>query len=272
MSGCRRKLWWSALNVPIFLWIASSAFGGWEVGVKGGFDTNLNRSISDKEGSGFVGAYGGYTKGHSAESRLDWTLGLTVQGYVYPSLSEVNYAAATVSPGLAYILRPGWMVAVTPFLQGKAVQDSEQSAWAFGGRVELSQKFQSGAYAGEYYVYTDSRANEDVYSYTENAVGAYLGMRWDPSVFTEVGYEFSRGDSFFTMSSAAPPMTGGGGPQYRGGQRYSSAFNAEVFKETVDTHSFSVSAGIDWTQAWFSAVSYTYKRWNGDSDSASSSS
>jgi hypothetical protein len=176
----------------------------------------------------------------------------------------------TFSPGLAYILHPGWTAAITPFLQGKAVRDSEQSAWAFGGRFDFSQKFQNGFYIGEYYAYTDSRANEDVYSYTENAVGAYLGMRWTPRVFTEAGYEFSRGDSFLSVSVPSPP-TGGGGPG-RGMGRYSSAYNADVFKETVDAHAFSVSAGVDWTRSWFSTVNYTYKTWDGEGISAESSS
>ena len=121
------------------------------------------------------------------------------------------------SPGVAYIVRPGWTIALTPFLLGKAVRDPEQSAWAFGGRVDFSQKFRSGVYLLEYFVYTDSRAKEDVYSYTENTLGLYLGMRWTPKIFTEVGYEFSRGDSFFSTNAPAPPVGGGGGPGSGGG-------------------------------------------------------
>jgi len=266
---------WKALlavfAVPTLFWTVSPARAGWETGAKGGFDTNLSRSIDDGEGSGYLSAYGSYWKGHAAETRLDWTMGFTVQGAVYPSLSEVDYAAALLSPGVAYIVRPGWTVALTPFLLGKAVRDSEQSAWAFGGRVDFSQKFVSGIYLGEYYVYTDSRAKEDVYSYKENTLGLYLGMRWTPKIFTEAGYEFSRGDSFFSTKVPAPPV-GGGGPGPGGGRHYSSTYAAEVYKETVDGHAFSVSAGVDWTQSWFSTVNYTYRTWNGESGSANDSS
>jgi hypothetical protein len=205
---------WKALLaifvVPTLFLASSPACAGWEVGTKAGFDTNLSRSIDDDDGSGYLSAYGSYWKGHAAETRLDWTMGFILQGAVYPSLSDVDYAAAMLSPGVAYIFRPGWTAALTPFLLGKAVRDSEQSAWAFGGRVDFSQKFRSGIYLWEYYVYTDSRANEDVYSYTENTLGLSLGMRWTPRVFTEAGYEFSHGDSFLSTTVAAPP-TGGGG-------------------------------------------------------------
>lgn len=265
---------WKALLaifvVPTLFCEASPACAGWEAGVQAGFDTNLSRSIEDGEGSGYLSAYGSYWKGHAAETRLDWTMGIIAQGAIYPSLSDVDYAAVMLSPGIAYIFRPGWTASLTPFLQGKVVRDSEQSAWAFGGTVGLAQNFRNGFYLGEYYVYTDSRAEEDVYSYTENALGLYLGMRWTPKVFTEAGYQYSRGDSFLSTKVAAPPA-GGSGPG-RGGRRFSPAFGAYVFKETVDVHAFSISAGIDWTRSWFSTVNYTYRTMDGDSGSAYASS
>ena len=260
----------AVLAVPALLWEASPASAGWEAGARAGFDTNLSRSIEDGEGSGYVSAYGSYWKGHAAETRLDWTMGVVIQGAVHASLSDVDYAAVLLYPGMAYIIRPGWTASLAPFLQGKAVRDDEQSAWSFGGRFGLSQKFRNGLYLGEYYVYTDSRAEEDVYSYTENTLGMYLGMRWTPKVFTEAGYEYSRGDSFLSTEAAAPPA-GGNGPGRRG-RRYSAAFDADVFKETVDVHAISVSAGIDWSPAWFSTANYTFRTWDGDSGSADDSS
>jgi hypothetical protein len=267
----RLEALFAIVAVSTLFWAASPACAGFEIGVKGGYDSNLSRSIDDGEGSGFVSAYGGYWKGHSGETRLDWTMGFIVQGAAYPSLSDVDYAAAMISPGVAYILRPGWTVALTPFLHAKAVQDSEQSAWSFGGRVDLLQKFRNGIYLGEHYVHTDSRADEDVYSYTENSFGLRVGMRWTPRVFTEAGYEFTRGDSFLSTKVQAPPTGGGGGPGGRRGQ-FSSTFGAEVFKETVDVNAFHVSAGVDWTRSWFSTVNYTYRTWDGDSGSANDSS
>lgn len=270
MTPRNSKPWRAVLAVAIIAWSASDAVAGWEAGAKAGFDTNLSRSINDGEGSGFLSAYGSYWKGHAGETRLDWTLAASVQGASYFSLPDLDFAEATLAPGATYILRPGWTAAVTPFFSGKAVRDSQQSAWTFGGRLDLSQKFQNGAYLGEYYVYTDSRANEDVYSYRENAAGAYVGMRWTPRVFTEAGYEFSRGDSFFSVRTTAVPPTGGG--PGRGMRGYSPAFDAEVFKETVNAHAFSATAGVDWTRSWFSTVAYTYKTWDGEGETVNSSS
>jgi hypothetical protein len=265
-----RKALSAFLMSAILLCGTSPANAGWEAGTKAGYESNLSRSIDDGEGSGYLSAYGAYEKGHAAETRLDWTLGIMLQGAAYPSLSDVDYTAASLSPGLAYIFRPGWTAALTPFLLMKAVRDSEQSALAFGGRVDLSQRFRNGVYLGEYYAYTDSRAREGVYSYTENAVGAVLGMRWTSRFYTEAGYEFSRGDSF--LSVKAPASSGGGGGFGRGMGRFTSTFGAEVFKESVDSHAFSVSAGIDWTRSWFTTVNYTYRKWDGDASSATGNS
>lgn len=260
------------------LWGVTPARAGWEAGAKAGYDSNLSRSIDDEEGSAYLSVQGGYVKGHSGESRMDWTMGFFVEGAFYPSIEDIDYAAATFSPGLAYIFRPGWTGAVTPFLQGKVVQDSDQSALAFGVRVDFLQKPGGSVYLGEYYAYTDSRASNDVYSYRENAVGAYLGMRWTPGCFTEVGYEFSRGDSFLSVKVPASPAggggaggggPGGGGAGYGGGMpQYSKAFDSIVFKEKVDTHSVPVTVGFDWTPRWFSTVNYTYRTWSAESADA----
>lgn len=264
----------------LLLWGVTPARAGWEAGAKAGYDSNLSRSIDEGEGSSYLSVQGGYVKGHSGESRMDWTMGFFVEGAFYPSIEDIDYAAATFSPGLAYIFHPGWTVAVTPFLQGKVVQDSDQSALAFGVRVDFLQKPGGKVYLGEYYAYTDSRASNDVYSYRENAVGAYLGVRWSPGFFTEVGYEFSRGDSFLSTRLPGLPAGGGGAGgggaggggaggggagNGGGGPIYSPAFDSIVFKETVDTHSVPVTVGFDWTARWFSTVNYTYRTWSAES-------
>jgi hypothetical protein len=268
-SGQRKRtcLLAAGLAIPLLTCTVFRAHAGWEAGAKAGYESNLSRSIDDGEGSGYVTAYAGYVKTHSGESRLDWTMGLTFQGSVYPSLTDLNSLSATFSPGLMYIFHPGWSVAVTPFVQGEVVQDTDQSAVSFGARVDFSQKFEGGLYLGEYYVYTDSRANNDVYSYVENAVGAYLGMRWGKGIFAEVGYEFGRGDSF--LSVKVPVASGGGGQgNGRGTPQYSQAFDAQVFKENVDFRTIPVTVGFDWSKRWFSLLNYTYRSWAGDSGTA----
>ncbi len=280
MAQSTIRLLLPVIFATFLLWGATPAGAGWEAGAKAGYDSNLSRSIDEGEGSSYLSVQGGYVKGHSGESRMDWTMGFFVEGAFYPSLEDIDYAAATFSPGLAYIFHPGWTVAVTPFLQGKVVQDSDQSALAFGVRVDFLQKPGGRVYLGEYYAYTDSRASNDVYSYRENAVGAYLGMRWSPGFFTEVGYEFSRGDSFLSTKIPGLPAGGGGGGgggaggggaggggagNGGGGPIYSPAFDSIVFKETVDSHSVPVTVGFDWTARWFSTVNYTYRTWSAES-------
>ena len=74
------KPWLAVLLFSILFWKASDVVAGWETGAKAGFDTNLGRSVDNGEGSGFLSAYGSYWKGHAAETRLDWTLGLSLLG------------------------------------------------------------------------------------------------------------------------------------------------------------------------------------------------
>jgi len=198
-----------SVGAVILLPGADLAFAGWETGAKVGFDTDVSRSISDGESDEYLLGYAAYGREPSGETRLDWSFSAVGEAAAYASLRDLDYAAITFSPGLVYFNRPGWILSAAPFLQAKGVRDSNQSAIAFGGKLLLRQRLPSDFYAGEYYAYTDSRANEDVYSYTENTFGLYLGMRWTPKVFTEAGYEFSRGDSFLSTKVPAPPAGGG---------------------------------------------------------------
>src|SRR4030067_3821873 len=134
---------------------------------------------------------------------------VTIAGFLIGFLLAVSLPAdapVTLSPGLTFFPYLTWSVNVSPFVQGKAVADSDQSAQAFGAKVSLKQPIGKNVYLGEYYVYTESRANEDVYSYTENALGIYLGVNWTRAFFSEVGYEFSRGDSFRSIPTTNTPV------------------------------------------------------------------
>jgi hypothetical protein len=113
---------------------------------------------------------------------------------------------------LVYNIGPVGTVSITPFLQYKPVNDTDQSAWAFGGRVDLLQRFGKNLYLGEYGAYTDSRARVDTYSYTEFAAGVVFGGNFRPGSFAEIGYEYSRGESFLTgTDNIVSTGTGGWG-------------------------------------------------------------
>ncbi len=248
----------------------ASVFAGWETGGKTGFDTNVNRSISGGESDGYLLGYAAYGREPGGESRLDWSFSVVGEGAAFARMTDLDYGAITVSPGLVYFIRPGWTVTAAPFLQAKGVRDSNQSAAAFGGKLVSKQRLPADFYVGQYYSYTDSRANADTFSFTENALGVFLGRNWTSTFSTEIGYEFSRGDSFRSLGSS-PALQGGGG---FGGMHpmFSTAFGTEVVRERVDRHAVGVSAGIDWTKSVFSAAGFTYTDRRGDLGSGASSS
>ncbi len=258
------------VGAVIFLLGGDLAFAGWETGAKVGFDTNVSRSISGGESDEYLLGYAAYSRGPSGETRLDWSLSTVGEAAAYASLNDLDYAAITFSPGLVYFYRPGWILSAAPFLQAKGVRDSNQSAIAFGGKLLFRQQLPSDFYAGEYYAYTDSRANADTFSFTEHALGAFLGRKWTRTFYTEIGYEFSRGDSFRSVGTSTSLQGGTGG--FGGGMHsmFSSAFGTEVVRERVDRHAVGVSAGIDWTKSIFSAAGYTFTNRRGDLGSSES--
>lgn len=65
----------------------------------------------------------------------------------------------------------------------------------------MRQQIKRDVYTGQYYLYRDSRADVETYSFTEHVFGVFLGVNWTEAFFTEAYYEFSRGDSFRTDST-----------------------------------------------------------------------
>ncbi|NJD62941.1 MAG: hypothetical protein FIA93_09530 [Deltaproteobacteria bacterium] len=248
---------------------AGLVFAGWETGAKAGFDTNVSRSISGGESDEYLLGYVAYNREPSGETRLDWAFSAVGEAAAYASLNDLDYAAVTISPGLVYFYRPGWTITAAPFLQAKGVRDSNQSAVAFGGKLLFRQQLPSDFYLGEYYAYTDSRADSDTFSFTEHALGAFLGRNWTRTVYTELGYEFSRGDSFRSVGTSSLPTGGTGG--FEGMHpMFSTVFGTEVIRERVDRHAVGVTAGIDWTKSVFSVASYTFTDRRGDLGSSPS--
>jgi hypothetical protein len=257
------------LAAGMLLMAAGSAVAGWEAGTKLGFDSNVDRSIQGGKSDAYLLAYAGFSREPSGESRGDWVFSAVAEGAAFASVTDLDYAAITLSPGLVYFPRAGWAITVAPILQAKTVKDSDQSAVAFGGRIELRERLGEKVYLAEHYAYRDSRATSDVFSYTEHAVGALLGVNWTPVLSSEIGYEFSRGDSFRSVGTSPLPPGGMGG---FGGMQpmFSTAFGTEVVRERVDRHAVGVSAGVDWTKSIFSAAGYTFTNRRGDLGSSGS--
>jgi len=261
------------LAMAVFCAAISSSWGAeWDFGAKLGYESNVNRSLDDEKADTIFSAYAAYDRSPSGETRLDWTLRSTLSGSAYATEEDFNSVMAAVAPGISLFLNPIWRLNVSPFLRGKAVDDSEQSAIAWGLRATLTQKWQTRFYTGQFYNYTDSNADEDVYSYSENAVGVFVGVNWTPKFFTEIGYEYAHGDSFVSFQDSPKKGSGSGQGQSQGqgqgqgqGQSYGfpSAFNALVIKDTVDRNSFGINAGYRLNQSLVAVFEYTYMNESG---------
>ena len=262
MNGAAGRL---LLAAGMLLMASGSAVAGWEAGTKLGFDSNVGRSVQGGKSDAYLLAYGGFNREPSGDSRGDWVFSAVAEGAAYASVTDLDYAAITLSPGLVYIPRAGWTITVAPILQAKTAKDSDQSAVAFGGKFELRERLGEKAYLAEHYAYRDSRATSDTFSYTEHAVGALLGVNWTPALSSEIGYEYSRGDSFLSTGTSATTSGGTGGSV--GGMmpgRFSSAFGTVVVKERVDRHAVGATIGYEWTRSIFSVVGYTVTVLRGD--------
>ncbi len=257
------------LAAGMLLTAVESAVAGWEAGTKLGFDSNVGRSIQGGKSDAYLLAYAGFGREPSGESRGDWVFSAVAEGAAFASVTDLDFAAITLSPGLVYFPHAGWTITVAPILQAKTVKDSDQSAVAFGGKIEVRERMGEKAYVAEHYAYRDSRATSEIFSYTEHAVGALLGVNWTPALSGEIGYEFSRGDSFLSVGTSGTTSGGTGG--FGGGGMpgmFSSAFGSEVVKERVDHHVIGATIGYEWTRSIFSVAGYTVTVLRGDAGSS----
>jgi len=261
----REKMFLLYLVAAMAIGFSNDVRAEWEIGARAGFDSNINRSVNNEDSDFLATAYAAYSRQPSGETRVDWTLRAIVEGTAYADYSDLNYAAATISPGVNVTINPQWNLNIAPFAQVKGVSDSDQSAIAYGVRAGLKQTWNKTLYTGQYYTYTDNNANEDVYSYSEHAVGVLVGVIWTPAFFTEVGYEYSHGDSFRTVSTSTVATTQTG--RWMGQHlSFSQSYNADVYSETVDRNAISVNLGYDFTKSLFTLIGYTYTREEGDFD------
>jgi hypothetical protein len=277
--GINRLLTCILVGIILFFAGGNKAVASWQTGACAGYDSNINRSVDHSEGDTYLAGYVSFVRGPSGESRLGWSGAARLEGASFTGNSYLNYAIISVSPGVTYFLHAFWRIDASPFLEAMAVKDSDQSALAFGGRVSMQQKITTDIYTGQYYVYRDSRADADTYSFTEHVVGVFFGINWTEAFFTEADYEFSRGDSFRTVGGVSQTAASSGlsgkekglgnsnGPGHSGGGKdpiHSEAFGTDVIREDVDRHAIGMSAGIDWNKSLSSRIGYTFITTQGD--------
>jgi len=272
----------------VFFVSGAAASLSWEAGARGGFDSNLSLSLQDGKGDAYFRGALSFLREPDGESRIDWHLASTLEGTAYLEFNGLNGAALTAAPGVTVVLFPAWTLEVSPFLRAEAVKDSEQSALTFGCRVGLWQALGGRYYTGEHYVYQDGRADAEIYSFTEHAVGVLAGANWGRGFFTEAGYEFAYGDSYVTFVSSSAvvqaagqgvgqgrawgqgPQGQGQGPGGAGGRTrgVSQVFGGEVIREKAARHSLGASLGVDWNRFFFSGAGYSFSLRDGDLGSA----
>ena len=257
--------------VCFILCYGSTVHGAWEIGTKAGFDSNVDRAVDNGRDDVYLSAYASFNRNPSGESRLGWALAATIGGTTYKNLDDLSYLEAVIAPGIVFNIYRSWNVTAAPFFQAKGVRDSDQSALAIGGKVSMQQQLPGDTYLGQYYLYKDSSAETDVYSFAEHAVGVYAGVNWTSSFFSEIGYEYSHGDSFRSLnegSEPAPSISSHGRARHR--FMYSKAFGELVTREPVDRNAIGFNAGLDLGKSLFSSLNYTFTKLRGDLGSSES--
>lgn len=228
----------TALGLLAMLALPAFAYAGWEAEAKIGYDSNINRSVTQEESDTSLGALLSYTRDPDPARAIDWTLRAALEGVAYRQTDDLTSLGVSIAPGVSVSPASWWQVGIVPFLQTTAVRDDDQSAWAFGGSVHLDQQWTQTWYSGEYYTYTDSRARADTYSFSEHAAGVFVGMSPGGAFFSEVGYEYAHGSSFQTVPTATTTVISSGR-----NRRYSTAFGADVLREDVTRHSGALTIG-----------------------------
>jgi hypothetical protein len=247
------------------VWAASN----WETGLRVGFDSNVNRAIADEKSDSFAGAYLSLSRSPTGDSRLDWIFGATVEGAAYKRYSDLDYGLINLSPGLVYVPHRIVSLTVSPFFEARAAKNTDQSSLATGGKVMVREQLLPNLYLGQYYLFRASSAKEDVYSFTEHALGIFSGLRLSQKTTVEIGYEFSHGDSFRSFDS--PATTGGARGRGRGGrQTFSTVFQDNLFREAVNRNSVGINLNVDWNTSIFSSAGFTYVSASGDSGTSTS--
>jgi hypothetical protein len=258
------RLFTGCLVARAVLFCTAEVPWAWEAGTKIGFDSNINRSVDNEEADSYVTGYALYRWEPVRETPFTWNATASVEGTAYGDFSDLNCGVATFSPGVIYGPRRTWDVGLYAFVEAKEVKDPDQSALTFGAKVNLNRKWGKDVYTGAYYVFSDSHAEAETYSFTEHALGAFVGRNWTPWSFGEIGYEFAHGDSFRAVDTEAETSSGQGAGRHRARRRHSQAFGTDVIRESVDQHTIGADLGFDLTASLFLLISYSFTTATGD--------
>jgi hypothetical protein len=285
----------------LFILLSHDVFAGWEIGAKAGYDSNIDRAVEGGMSDTFMTGFLSFSKEIGDGTGTDLSLNLGLEGARYAESTYLNYGMASITPAVIFYPNTKWRIDISPFIQATGVSDEEQSALSFGGNIGMKQLWGRKFYTGEYFVYTDSRADVDIYSYKEKAAGVYAGVNWTDAFWSEIGYELSRGDSFRAVEEiitteiissrivTSQAGTGGQGGNGQGGAgqggtsqagtgqygtgnspRYSEAYNEYIINEPVDRQTMGVNMGYQFNRHLSVFVNYAYTSYKGDAGKSES--
>jgi hypothetical protein len=257
----------SALFISIFFTLSPDVFARWETGVKAGFDSNIDRALDGGRSDSYMTGFLSFTREPAQNSNLDWTLNLALEGSGYKESNYLNYGMASITPSIIFYPHPKWSVNISPFIQAIEVNDTDQSGVTVGGEISMKQLWSQKYYTGEYVVYSDSRADVDIYSYKEKTVGAFAGVNLTKALWSEIGYEFSSEDSFRSVGVVSITQSGMGKGKMYG---YSESYHEYLINEPVERRTIGVNMGYQFSRHIFSFINYAYASYSGDTGTSES--
>jgi len=236
----------------------------WEAEAKLVYDSNVNRSLLEEESDTYLDAFVAYNRVSDPEKKLDWALRAMLEGAAYAQTQDLDFLGLALSPAVVASPANWWQVRIGPFVQAKTVRDDDQTAWAIGGAIHLEQQWTLSTYSGLSYTYTDSRASEEAYSFTEHSAGIFVGRNWTSAFFSELGYAYASGESFQAMptTTITTITVASRGRGYRRGG-YSTTFDADVVRDDGTRHTGSLT--VAYVAGSFTPyLGYRYSRGKGD--------
>lgn len=245
---------------------AALANGGWESSLRLGYDSNIDRSLTDEISDSYVSANLSLSREPTGESRLDWFITTSVGGTLYSKESDLNYGELTVAPGVLYVPHRLVSVTLSPSVQVKGAHDSDRNVVSFGGTITVREQVTKDFYLSQYYLYENNSASADTYSFEQNAVGFTAGITWTTRFFTELMYEYSGSDAYRIVpveSSTGHGKGDRGGRGKRGHKR--TNFSST---EPVERHAIGVNLNLTVTKSFFLYGNYSYMAIKGESGSS----
>lgn len=232
-----------------------------DAGAGAGFNDNLNHAGSgnEKEGSFYGAAWLtlGASKDAFGDDRLFFNVGY--DGTYYTSFSDLTVNTVAAEAGILHTLSDAAFVKLAANLGTSDYKDNERDA-EFSG-VLLSLR---AIIAPEFdvilgYRYTDSDAEEPVYSYSTHRFSLSGEFEIASKTRLIAGYAFESGEDIFYREITGAPF---GSRMRRPSDTFGS--NQEVLREDAKAHIFSVDWEREFGKGAYVQLGYVYSEVQSD--------